>query len=44
MRASAFAAKVWTDQVVTIKQLVKDIVLLEDELIKIGVSPSPIVS
>jgi hypothetical protein len=30
MRATAFATKLWSDQVVPIKQLVKDIVALQN--------------
>jgi hypothetical protein len=44
MRATAFAEKLWTDQPQTIKELVKGIVVIQNELIKLGVSPSPIVS
>jgi hexosaminidase len=44
MRATAFGEKLWSDKVRTVKDLVKEIVAIEDELIKMGVSPSPIVS
>jgi hypothetical protein len=44
MRATAFGEKLWSDQVRTTKELVKEIVMIENELIKMGVNPSPIVS
>lgn len=44
MRATAFAEKMWTETVKPTKDLVKEIVSIQNELIKMGVSPSPIVS
>lgn len=44
MRSTAFAEKLWTEKTRPIKELVKEVVMIQNELIKIGVSPSPIVS
>lgn len=44
MRATAFAEKLWTNQTRTIHELVKEVVAISNQLIQMGVSPSPIVS
>ena len=44
MRASAFAAKVWSSQTLSLEDLVKDLVSLKERLQDMGVSPSPFVS
>lgn len=44
MRATAFAEKLWSEQVRPLKEVVKGVVKIQNELIKMGVSPSPIVS
>jgi len=42
MRASAFAAKIWRNEVGPLAPLVKDLVALQKKLIGMGIQPSPI--
>ncbi len=42
MRSSAFAAKIWRNEVGPLSNLVADIVSLQKTLISMGIQPSPI--
>lgn len=42
MRSSAFAAKIWRNEVGSLAGLVADLVSLQKTLISMGIQPSPI--